>query len=197
MDKRHKLVFIISSGEEVTIGFLSQSRNGFVLGTSEVEGTNTSHLTILSKKGKISSHITPQKHPSDKQYFPPMSKKEFGEVIQKTVNENLISPLTDEHLLQQVLYNTQKLVDWLESMKNILYEKRVTTREVIHIINFKGIMEKTPKLIEELSKSPSSYFGLCQAKEILEDTSKIWGFTETKSVVIPLRINFIFWILQY
>ena len=46
MDKRHKLVFIIPSDKEVTLGFLSPSRNGFVLGTVEVEGMDTSHILL-------------------------------------------------------------------------------------------------------------------------------------------------------
>lgn len=146
---------------------------------------DTSHLTVLSKQGKLSSHITSQERPEDRRYFPSISMKEIAEAAQKAIRENLISSLTDKHLSEQVLYITQRFVDWYESVKAILYEERISPREVIHIINLKRIIEKMSELIDKLRESPSSFFGLCQAKEILEDNSKVLGFTKTKTIVIP------------
>jgi len=190
MEKKHKLIIIDPSGREHKLGFLSPCGNGFVLGTVEVEEADTSHLTVLSKGGKLSSHITPKKHRSDRRYFRPMSMKEISEAVQRIVNENLISPLTGEHLSEQVFYITQKFINLYKSLKAILYEKKTLPREVIHIFNFKRAVEKMPEFTDEikcLKENPSSFLGLCQAREILEDDSKIFGFTNTKSIVIPFE----------
>jgi hypothetical protein len=52
------------------------------------------------------------------------------------------------------------------------------------VLNFKQLLEKLPQLIEEFRASPSSFLGLCKAKEILEDNSKILGMTKSRLLVI-------------
>jgi len=185
--KRHKLYLVSPSGEEYELGFLSPCRDGFVLGTPRVEGVDTSHLTTILKKGILSAHITPQEHPSDKKYFPSLSKEEIAEKIQAFAEGNFISQLTPDQLSENVLYMTQKFIDWFESLKNALYEKKISPKEVIHILNFKKLLITIPRLIEEFKKSPHSFLGLCEAREILEDSSKIYGLNNSGLFIVPLE----------
>ena len=187
MKKRHKLFLVTPSSREIKLGFMSPSRNGYVLGTPHVEGGDTSHLTIISKGETLSSHITPQEHPQNRRYFPQVNLEDFIKTIQKKVEQNLASPLSTDQLSEEVAYVTQKFSDWLDLVKNTLYEKRTSPREVVHVLNFKKLLEKLPQLIEELKNSPSSFFGMCKAKEILEDTSKILGLTNSGLFVIPVE----------
>ena len=53
-DKRKlKLVLISPKGHEYQVGFLSPCRDVFVLGTSQIEQVDSSHLTILCKKESL------------------------------------------------------------------------------------------------------------------------------------------------
>jgi len=185
--KRHKLYLVSPSGEEYELGFLSPCRDGFVLGTPRIEGVDTSHLTTILKKGILSAHITPQEHPQDKRYFPPMSKEEIAEKTQALIEGKFISQLTTNQLSENVLYITQKFLDWLESLMDALYEKRILPKEVIHILNFKRLLRNLPRLIEEFKKSPYSFLGLCKAREILEDRSKIYGINNSGLFIMPLE----------
>jgi len=185
--KKHKLYLVSPSGKEYELGFLSPCRDGFVLGTPRIEGVDTSHLTTISKKGILSAHITPQEHPQDKRYFSPMSKEEIAEKIQALVEGNFISQLTPEQLSENVLYVTQKFLDWLKSLKDALYEKKTSPKEVIHILNFKRLLITLPRLIEEFKKSPHLFLGLCEAREILEDSLKIFGLNNSGLLIVPLE----------
>lgn len=156
-----------------------------MLGTPHEEGIETSHLTTIFKRGLLSSHITPQDLIQERQYFPPVSKEEIVEKTEALTEEKIISQLTTFELSKNVLYITQKLLDWLESLKDALYEKKISSREVIHILNLKKLLRNLPQYIEELKKSPHSFFGVCEAREILEDNSKIYGMTESGLLVAP------------
>ena len=185
--KRHKLYLVSPSGEEYELGFLSPCRDGFVLGTPCVERVDTSHLTAIFKKGFLSAHITPQEHPLDKRYFSPMSKEEIAEKTQALIEGDFISQLTINQLSEKALYITQKFLDWLESLMDALYEKKILPKEVIHILNFKRLLRTLPRLVEELKKSPYSFLGLCKAREILEDGSKIYGINNSGLFIMPLE----------
>ena len=185
--KRHKLILIAPSGKEYEIGFLSPCRDGIVLGTSKVEDIDTSHLTVIAKGETLSSHITPQDGIGKRQYFPPLKIKEIGKKLQTIVEDKLISPVSPQEMSQEVLYLTNDFENWLNTIQAILYHKKVSSKEVIHIFNFKNLLEKVPLLIEEITKSPSSYFGLCKVSQILEDESKIAGFTDSRLLVIPFE----------
>jgi hypothetical protein len=189
--KRHRLYLIAPSGKKYKLGFLSPCRNGIVLGTTEVEGVDTSHLTIIAKDRIVSSHVTPQKHEEDRRYFPSMSKEEMVEKV-KVLTEDLsegrfISQLSKNQLSEEVLFITKKFVAWLNSIKETLYEKRVSSKEVTHILNFQRLQRKLPQLIEELKESPQSFFDLCKAGEILEDSSKFLGLSRSGLAVVPFE----------
>lgn len=191
MEKKEKLLLVTPSGEEISLGYLSPTRNGFVLGASQVEGVDTSHLTVFSKGEVLSSHITPQEHPQDRQYFPDLNLKDFAKTIQRFFDPNLLSPLSTDRLSEEVTYVSQRFMDWLDSIKNALYEKRTSKKEIIHVLNFKQYLEKLPKIVEEFQAefqaSPSLFFGQCKANEILDDPSKILGLTSSRMFVIPLE----------
>ena len=187
--KGHKLVLISPNGNEYQIGFLTPSRNGFVLGISQVGQEETSHLTVIKKRGKISAHITPQTHPEDRQYFLPMSKKEIVARFQSLVKNNLIFSLSPEQLSEDVLYITQKVIDWYDYLRKAFYRKKRTNKEVIHILDFKRLIEKVPSLIDEIKESPESFFGLCKARDILEDHSKIAGINNARALIVPIDGN--------
>jgi len=187
MEKKHKLLLVTPSGREFELGFMSPCRNGYVLGAPQVEGVDTSHLTVIAKEGKLSSHITPQEHPQNRRYFSQVNLEDFAKTFQEKVEQKLASPLSTDQISEEVAYVTQKFLDWLDSVKNALYEKRISSKEVIHVLNFKKLLEKLPQLTEEFKNSPSSFFGMCKAKEILKDTSKILGFTKSRLLVIPVE----------
>jgi len=48
-------------------------------------------------------------------------------------------------------------------------------------------MEKGPPLVQEFRNSPSSYFGMCNISQILEDESIILGITETGLIIVPFE----------
>lgn len=185
--KKHRLYLISPSGKEYEIGFLSPCKDGFVLGTRQIEGIETSHLTVISKKGAISSHITRQDITREKKYFPPLTKKEIVEKFQSLKAENFFCELSTKQLSEEIFYVTQRLFDWLDSLFQALYEERVLTDEVIHILNFERLIKKLPTLIKEISESPYSFFGLCRARDILFDTSKIAGITNSGMLIVPFE----------
>lgn len=185
MEKKHKLLLVTPSGKEIKLGFLSPSRNGYVLGASRVEGIDTSHLTIISKEGNLSSHITPQEHRQNKRYFPQVNIENLTRTFQEKVEQNLVSPLSTDQMSEDVVYVTQRFLDWLDSIKSALYEKRTSKKEIIHVLNFQKYLKKLPQIIEELKADPSLFIGECKAKEILEDPSKILGMTNSRLLVIP------------
>jgi len=184
MEKRHKLLLVTPSGNEVNLGYISPCSNGFVLGVPRIEGIDTSHLTIINKEGVLSSHITPQKNPQKKpKYFPEVNLEDFSKTFQERVEQKLVTLVPTDKLLEDVFYITQKLLDWIDFVWNTLSEKRISSKKVIHVLNFKKLLENLPQLIEELKQSPSSFLGICKTKEILEDTSKIYGFTDSRLLV--------------
>lgn len=187
MEKKHKLLLVTPSGMEFELGYISPCSNGFVLGVPRVEGVDTSHLTVITKDKILSSHITPQEHPQDRQCFPKVDLEDFTKTFQERVEQNLVSPVPTDQLSEDILYITQKFFDWIDSVWNTLYEKRTSPKNVIHILNFKKLLEKAPLLIEELQNSLASFFGICKAKEILEDTSKIVGVTNSRLFVIAFE----------
>jgi hypothetical protein len=95
MRKREKLLIISPSGKEYEIGFLSPCKDGFVLGTSQIEGMDTSHLTFINKKGTISSHITPQ-YQGDREYFPSITKEEILRRYRLLVENQMLFQLSKE-----------------------------------------------------------------------------------------------------
>jgi len=184
--KKEKLLIISPSGKEYVVGFLSPSRNGFILGTSQIEGVNTSHLTIINKKGTISSHITPQ-YQGDKEYFPPITKEEIVRRFQLLVENQMLFQLSQEQLSQNIIYFTKGFFNLLDSLLKALYQKRVTRKEKIHILNIKRVAEQAPKLFEKMMSSPQSFFGMCKAEGLLRDRLKIAGITDSKIIVFRYR----------
>jgi len=187
MKRKHKLLLVTPTGREIELGYMSPSRNGVILGAPQVEGVDTSHLTVISKGEVLSSHITPQEHPQDKQYFPPVNLEDISNTFQKLFDQKLLSPLPTDQMTEDVFYVTQKFTNWLESVKNTLFEKRTSKKEIIHVINIKKVLAKLPQFVEGFQASPSSFLGLCKAREILADTSKVLGMTNTRLFVIPIE----------
>jgi hypothetical protein len=183
--KKHRLCLISPSGKEYEIGFLSPCRDGFILGTRRIEGIETSHLTVISKRGTLSSHITRQDTTHRREYFPPLTKKYIVEKFQSLKAEDSFCELSTRQLSEEVFYVTQRLLDWLDSLIQALYEERVTTKEVIHVLNFERLIKNLPKLIKEVSESSNSFFGLCKAKYLLSDTSKIAAITSSGILIVP------------
>lgn len=185
--KKQRLILITPSGREYKLGFLSPCRNGIVLGTPKVKEVDTSHLTVTYKEETLSAHITPQEHSENRQYFPLLSKGRIIKEFQRLTEKKLVSLLSTEQMSEKVMYVTQRFENWISSVKVILYQKRVTSKEVIHILNFKQLLEKLPQLIEGFKEAPSSFLGLCKAKEILEDKSKIAGINDSRLFIIPFE----------
>ena len=186
-EKKHRLYLVSPSGKEYEIGFLSPCRDGFVLGTRQIEGIETSHLTVISKKGTLSSHITHQDISHKREYFPPLKKKDIVEKLQSLKAVDFFCQLSTRQLSEEVFYVTQRLFDWLDSLLQALYEERVTSEEVIHVLNFERLIKNLPKLIKEVSESSYSFFGICTAKDILSDTSKIAGITSSRKLIVPFQ----------
>jgi hypothetical protein len=183
--RRHRLYLVSPDGAEYEIGFLSPCRDGYVLGTSEIEGVETSHLTIIRKKGEISAHITPQNTNKDRKYFPPITKKEITRKIKSMIEKDMIHPLTQAQTSENVLYVTQKFFDWLDSLKDAIYQKKILPNETIHILDFQGLIKRLPVLVDKFKQSPQSFLGLCKAYEILTDQSKVFGLNDSKILIIP------------
>lgn len=187
-DKRkHKLILISPKGEEYQVGFLSPCRDGFVLGTSQIKEGSTAHLTIIRKKGKISAHITPQQPLAERRWFPVTSVKEAAARFQSLVENKMVFQLSPEQLSEEVLYVTKKFGDWFDALIGAFYQERSSKKEVVHILNFKSLIEQIPQLIDELRESPQSFLGLCKAGDILRNKSIIAGFSNSKILIIPFE----------
>jgi len=142
---------------------------------------------VTFKEGHLSAHITPQKHPPDRQYFQPTSKEEIVERMKSMIERKFIFPLQTNQLSEKVVYITQRFVDWFNALMKALYQKKISSKEVIHILNFKRLLKKLPRLIEEFRESPYSFFGFCKTEEILRDRSKIGGINDSGLIIIPLE----------
>jgi hypothetical protein len=185
--KKHTLLIISPAGEEYQIGFLSPCKDGYVLGTSQIEKGKSSHLTILRKQGTISAHITPQKPLEEKQYFPPFSIKKFTERFRSLLDNKTVSQLSQEQLSEDVMYVTRKFEDWFNALVKALFQKTTTKKEIVHILNFKKLFDQLPKLVDEFRTAPQSFFGLCKAKDMLKDNSIIAGVSNSKILIIPIE----------
>ena len=185
--KKHKLVLIAPSGKKHTLGFIAPSKDGLVIGTPKIEGIETSHLTVLHKEKTLSSHITAQEGEKEVRSFPRLKLEKIKEILLVWVENELLKPLSPEAMSQEAVYFTEKFFNWYKKVESTLYHEEETAKVVFHIIDFKSFLEKFPKLIEELAGSPSSYFGACEIGQILEDESKVIGFTADRSVVIPIE----------
>ena len=93
------------------------------MGTAQVEDDDTSHLTIIAKKDKLSAHITPQEHPENRRYFPPMKKSQIINRFQTMVEQEMVSPLSTEQMSEKVMYITQEFENWFNTIKTILFQK--------------------------------------------------------------------------
>jgi hypothetical protein len=148
---------------------LSPCKDGFVLGTAKVEDVETSHLTVLIKDETLSSHITSQDGLKQRQYFPSLEIKDWGKKLQALIEDNVITPIQSDELPKEVLYLTKDLWNWFNRLQAIFYQEKESSKEFIHILNVKKLLEEIPQLFEKIMEAPSSFFGLCEAKEILED----------------------------
>jgi len=185
--KKHKLLIIFPAGEEYQIGFLSPCTNGFVLGTSQNEKGESSHLTILRKKGTISAHITPQKPSKEKQYFLPLSVKEIAARFRSLLHNKMVFQLSPEQLSEDVMYVTRKFEDWFNALVKALFQKKTRKKEIVHILNFRNLFDQLPKLVDEFRTAPQSFFGSCKAKDILKNKSIIAGISNSKILIIPIE----------
>lgn len=183
--KKHRLLVISPGGEEYQIGFLSPCKDGYVLGTSQIEKGDSTHLTILRRKGTISAHITPQGLSKERQYFPPLSVKEFAARFRSLLDDKMVFQLSQEQLSEDVLYVTTKFEDWFNTLVKALFQKKVTKKEILHILNFKNLLDQLPRLVEGFRTTPRSFFGLCKAKDMLNDTSIVAGVSNSKILIIP------------
>jgi hypothetical protein len=83
-----------------------------------------------------------------------------------------------------VLYIIKRVLDCYDTLRKALYSKKISKKEIIHILNFRKLFEKIPKIIEEVRESPQSFFGLCKAEDILKDNAKIVGVSISKTLII-------------
>jgi hypothetical protein len=185
--KKHKLLVISPGGEEYQVGFLSPCKDGYVLGTSQIKKEESSHLTILRKKGTISAHITPQKPLEERQNFPPFSVKEFTARFRSLLDNKMVFQLSQEQLSEDVMYVTTKFGDWFNALVKALFQKKTTKTEIIHILNFKNLYDQLPQLVNEFRTAPQFFFGLCKAKDMLKDNSIIAGVSDSKILIIPIE----------
>jgi hypothetical protein len=185
--KKHKLLIISPAGEEYQIGFLSPCKDGYVLGTSQIEKEESSHLTILRKKGTISAHITPQKPSKERQYFLPISVKEWSTRFRSLLENKMVFQLSQEQLSEDVMYVTTKFEDWFNTLVKALFQKKTTKKEIVHILNFKNLYDQLPQLVDEFRTAPQSFFGLCKAKDMLKDNWIIAGVSNSKILIIPIE----------
>lgn len=185
--KKERLILVSPSGKEYPIGFLSPCTDGFVLGTSQTRKEEGSHLTILRKKGTISAHITSQKLSKERQYFLPFSVREFAARFQLLLDNKMVFQLSQEQLSEDVMYVTTEFEKWYNTFVKALFQKKTTKREVIHVLNFKNLFDKLPKLVDKLKKSPKSFYGLCRVKDMLTNDSIIAGVSKSRILIIPME----------
>jgi hypothetical protein len=185
--KKEKLILVSPSGKEYFIGFLSPCTDGFVLGTSQTKEEGGSHLTILGKKGTVSAHITSQKLPRERRYFLPLSLKEFAKRFQLLLDNKMVFELSQEKLSEDALYVTTEFEKWYNALIKALFQKKTTKKEIIHILNFKNLFDKLPKLVDRLKTSPKSFFELCKVKDILANNLIVAGVSESRILIIPIK----------
>jgi hypothetical protein len=185
--RKRKLLFISPSGRKYQIGFLTPCRDGYVLGTSRIEKKESSHLTILRKKDTISAHVTPQEPSKEREYFPPSSVKEFSARFRTLVDNKVIFQLSQEQLSEDVMYLTRKFQDWFNTIAKILFQKKTTKKEIIYTFNVKNLLDKLPKLVDEIRTAPQSFFGLCKAKDMIRDNSIVAGISSSEILIIPIE----------
>ncbi|MDH5686383.1 MAG: hypothetical protein OEZ48_00740 [Candidatus Bathyarchaeota archaeon] len=185
--KREKLIILSPTGEEIGVWFMSPCKNGLVYGIPK----DNSHITVVSKKGEISAHITPQEHPEDRRYFPPMTIERLVKSVKSAIEQGLFYKLSASQLSEEVFYVSQRFVDWFNSLMKALVREETSEEEVIHILDVGSFIEKLPEFVEELKGFPSSFFGSCKAREILEDNSKALGMIvendNLKTFLYPLE----------
>jgi hypothetical protein len=187
MKKKHKLVLIAPSGKEYKLGFLAPSKDGFIIGTPKLKEIDTSHLTVYKKDETILAHITPQEGEEEPRYFEPLEFKRIEKRLPELFDKKSINPIDSEEMSNKALYITKKFEKWYNTVQSIVYQKKISSKIVIHILNFKNLMEKAPPLVQEFTKSPSSYLGICKISQILENESIILGITETGLVIVPFE----------
>ena len=185
--KKEKLILISPNGKEYQIGFLNPCTDGFVLGTSQTKEEKGSHLTILHNEGTISAHITSQKLQRKTQSFLPLRVKEFTGRIQSLLENKMVFQLSQEQLSEDVMYVTTEFEKWYNALVKALFQKKITEREITHILNFKNLFDKLPKFIDILKNSPKSLFGLCKAKDMLTNESIVAGVTKSRIMIIPME----------
>lgn len=103
------------------------------------------------------------------------------------IEKDMIHPLTQAQTSENVLYVTQKFVDWLDSLKDAIYQKKILPNEIIHILDFQRLIKRLPVLDDEFKQSPQSFLGLCKAYEMLKDHSKILAINDSKILIVPYR----------
>ena len=155
------------------------------LGPPQIGDTSPSHLTILKKNGKVTSHITYQHHTAKRQWFPLMTTNELSAKFQALIDQKIVFQLTPEEQSKKVVFLTQKLEDWFNSLMAALYQQEVSEKQVLHILNIKNMVKMLPTLIQEIKEKPEDYFGRCLAKELLQDNSKVLGLSESGLLIIP------------
>ena len=185
--EKEKLVLISPSGKEYPIGFLSPSADGFVLGKAQTRKEESSHLTILKKKGTISAHITSQNALRKRQYFHPFSLKELTARFQMLLDNKIIFQLTEDQMSQDVVYITKGFLNWYDLLVKALFQTKREGKTIVYVINFRNLIEKFPSLFDMLRNSITSFFGLCKARDMLTNDAIVAGITNSKLLIIPIE----------
>jgi len=144
-------------------------------------------LTILKKEGKISSHITPQNHLTKRQWFPPMTVEDFKVKAKSFFEQKINTPLPEEELSEQVVYITQKMVDSFNTLVKAVYYQESSNKEIIHFFDIKKGLEAFPKFFEDIKKSPTDFIGVCTLNDLLKDSNKIVGITNSREVIMHIE----------
>ncbi len=182
----YRLHAVMPSGDEVELGFLSRCRDGIVLGMRKTEGVVPRHLLIMLEGSVLSSHITYETTPRRWKHLGEFDVRDFQRRFSEREIQKLVNQVPTSKLSEKVLYVSQDFVDWMRSLQNAFFEKRVESKKIIHLLNFKNLAEKSSQLVRDLTESPSSYLGICKAKEILEDGSK-FGLINSGVVLMPVE----------
>lgn len=116
--------------------------------------------------------------------------------LKTLIEQKIILQLTPEHQSQNVLFITQKTIDWFNALMAALYQKEVSKKQVLHIINIKKVLEMLPVLFQEIKEKPNEFFGICKASEILTDPTKVLEISEAgllflaiDNTLIGIQIN--------
>jgi hypothetical protein len=174
------------SGDEVELGFLNQTRDGYVLGIKPTEGVVPRHLLIMLEGNLLSSHITRETTPKEWRHLSEFDFREIPKRFSEKEVQKLIKPVPSSKLSENVLYISQDFINWMRSLQSTFFEKRVESKKIIHLLNFKKLADRSSQLVGELIESPSSYLGICKSEELLEDSSK-FGFINSGLVLMPLE----------